>query len=121
MVTLAEMRRESVSKEGLQVYAIILAQYETRHVEAILTRLGRTPRAEFEKAIPELGDLEEMVKQEAAKVRNIENPFISCGKCLCGFVMVNQHGQPFNPALDKERLARNCECRQAWLETRKTA
>lgn len=115
MVTLAEARRESLSKEGLKVYATCLAQYNPAHVKAVLTRLARTPREEFEKAIPELGELEAMVKQEEKASRP---KFVACEKCdHTGIVFVNDKGEPWKDSIDfrkSEKFARECECKKAW-------
>lgn len=116
MVMLAEARRESLSKEGLKVYALCLAQYNPVHVQAVLTRLGRTPRAEFEKAIPELGDLEAMVKQEEKASRP---KFIPCGKCVGGVVFVERVVSQYEHLPDKgiTRFAADCECKVKWRQS----
>jgi hypothetical protein len=83
-------------------------------VKTVLERLGRTKRAEYEKAIPELGDLEAMVKQEEKQSRP---KFVPCGKCIGGLVKVNAKGQPWEDKRDfrtSESFARDCECKKAW-------
>ncbi len=117
---LAEARRESLSKEGLKVYAAALASYNPAHVEAVLTRLARTQRGEYEKAIPELGELEAMVKQE----ERVSRPkFVPCNSrangCVGGLVIVNDKGERWDDKRDyrkSEQFARECDCKQLWRQ-----
>lgn len=114
MVRLAEARRESVSKEGLKVYATVLAQHDSVHVDTVINRLCRTPRKEYEKAIPELGELEAMVKAEEKASRP---PFVSCGSCNNGIVLVNKAGQPWKFSIDgHEKFAKECDCKKSWRQ-----
>jgi hypothetical protein len=81
-------------------------------VSAVLDRLGHTPRAEYEKAIPELGELEAMVKQEEKSNRP---PFVPCGYCMNGVVYVNGRGEPYKPTIDGyDRFTKDCDCLKAW-------
>lgn len=118
---LGEARREGLSKEGLKVYATALAQYNPASVEAVLTRLARSPRAEFEKAIPELGELEELVKREERAARP---KFVPCNRrvlgCIGGIIVVNDQGQIWDDKRDfrhSEQFARECECKTAWRQS----
>lgn len=122
LLAFAEDRQATLSQQTQERYATILALYELRHVETVLSALGRSKRGDYEKAIPELGDLEEMVKQETKRVANIENPFVPCGKCINGVLIVNEYGQTWNHRIDKgETFARDCECKKAWLASRVSA
>ncbi len=111
LLGLGEMRQTTLSEETQTVYTAALAQYDPRHVETVVTRLGRTKRAEFEKAIPELGDLEAMVKQEERKSRP---PVVYCGQCINGVILVNARGQKWSYSIDgPEKFAKTCPCVKA--------
>ncbi len=115
LLALGEMRQTTISAETQAIYAAALAQYDLRHVEAVVMRLGHSPRGEYEKAIPELGELEAMVKKEQAKSRP---PFVACGKCMNGIVLVNAQGQPWKFSIDgHEHFAKECDCKKIWRET----
>jgi hypothetical protein len=112
LLGLGEMRQTTLSAETQTVYARALADYEPRFVEAVITRLGRTPRGEYEKAIPELGELEAMVR---AEVKSNKPPFVSCGQCMNGVVYVNGRGEPYKPTIDgHDRWTKACACLKSW-------
>lgn len=81
-------------------------------------RLGRAEREAYEKAIPELGELEAMVKREERKeILARRGKFVPCGKCVNGVLRVNDKGQPWRDSIDhgkSEIFARDCDCLKAW-------
>lgn len=74
---------------------------------------------ETSKFLPSPADITEgldAMKREEKKA-DIANrgPFVPCGKCINGVVLVNAKGEPWKFSIDgHEKFSRECECKRSW-------
>lgn len=117
LVRLAEARQAHASEQTYCVYAEELEGLEFADVRTALRSLAREPKRRFEPSFPTLGTLIELTKNET-KRRTSCHKFVSCGKCLNGWVYVAPNGQPCEIHDSPNRSMQHCDCRKQWLAKR---
>lgn len=111
MVGLAEARRESLSAEGLQLYARMLSRFDIRDVQATIARIAEERRGDYETKLPDLGELKARVEETERRRTHI--PWEPCRDCQEG-----TNGHMSGVVIERLPGGRSrclpCECVQAW-------
>jgi hypothetical protein len=103
-------RGEGLDAVRLESYSKALAEEfgDDADVLAVLNQIGRTERDEYEPIIPPLATLLRAVREfKAAKAREA-NPYVPCGQCCSGMVIVERDGGS---------VAERCQCWMSWKES----
>lgn len=99
-------RGESLDPVRLESYSKALAEDfgDDAEVLAVLNRLGRTERAEYEPIIPPLATLLKAVREFKETKAREANPYVPCGHCCSGMVIVETM---------QGSVAQRCQC---WID-----
>jgi hypothetical protein len=95
-------------------YEILAVRHGLRRVKAALVELLIAPGRKF---FPHPSELCEALQVIASKERQQflkENPYVPCGKCEDGIVLLNRDGSPYNWSVGGSRYATDCECKVEW-------
>ena len=97
-----------------------MAEHDLSDVREAIKRLSCEPRAEYQPAFPDLGNLIERTKQ-LRKERMAPPKFIPCGKCYGGMIYLNAKGEPCEFSQSPARTMGVCECKKRWMAAKADA
>jgi len=72
LMVLAEARGAEVSSECFELYATALAEFPDEEIQAVILKVAKKRRGEFEKPWPALGDLLEPLEMKQQRRREAE-------------------------------------------------
>jgi len=100
----------------LRGYEILAIRYGLCRVKNVLQQLLVTPGQKFFPHPSQLAEaLQQMVSNEYRQFLK-ENPYVSCGTCDEGSVILNRDGTPWDHRSREQRYVADCVCRIKWRE-----
>jgi hypothetical protein len=100
---------------------ILVARYTLPRVRTALSEFLVKPGQKFFPHPSEIAEaLEQMVTEERRRILR-ENPFIPCGRCDGGIVLVNRDGSPYDSLKGGPVAMHDCDCKVEWRRRTKSA
>ena len=104
-----------------EAFEMLVRRYTLPRLQTALREFLIKPGQKFFPHPGEIAEaLEEMKTSERAQLLR-DHPFLACGKCDGGIVLVNRDGTPYDAGKGGPVVMKDCSCKTAWRQTMRTA